>query len=394
MKIHYNKKNIYYIFLLLPFFFPATLGGVAYVVAILKVYKIIVGLMVIYFTLKQHEISLLLVLISCFYGVICLSALIHGLQIDNWIIEVLFLWLINYMTHDERSLRRFLRVYVNLYTILMLVNLFTMIAFPDGLYASSVYNLNWFLGYKNVIIRLLLPYLTLMLVRKVVDGRETNLTKSDKFLFGATIISILLSQSFNSLIGMAVFVFLVWRTKLKKTFRSYTISKAFALYCLTDFFVLKSNILSVFRNLIVNVLGRNASERARVAIWNRTIDMVSKSPLIGYGGITNEMYNFSFKISHPHNLLLYYFMLDGITGIAILFAVMIWTERTGVKNQTNKKMIINRLFAGMYIAYFAMGYMESLTGATMLIPMFLILYNINNMKIGSDDDESRLMHTI
>ena len=87
-------------------------------------------------------------------------------------------------------------------------------------------------------------------------------------------------------------------------------------------------------------------------------------------------------------------MLGGITGIAILFAVMIWTERTGLKNQTKKKILINSLFARMYIAYFAMGYMESLTGATMLIPMFVILYNINNMKIGSDDDESRLMHTI
>lgn len=393
MKIQYNKKNIYYLFLLLPFFFPATIGRLLYVGLIIKIYKVVVGVIVIFYTVKKHKISLFLILASCFYGIICLSALANGLQIDNWIIEVLFLWLINYLTHDEHSLRRFLRVYVKLNTVLMLVNLFTMILFPNGLYVSSAYNLNWFLGYKNVIVRLLLPYLTLMLTRNVINNQKVNLARSEKLLFGATIVSILLSQSFNSMIGISVFIFLIQASKSDRLFGKYSISKVFVLYCLTDFFMLKLNILPLFQNLI-NILEKNASGRARVAIWNHTLVMVSKSPFVGYGGITNEMYNFSFKISHPHNFLLYYLMLGGIMGIGIIFLVIFWTERKGMKNQVQEVVIINHLFAGMYIAFFAMGYLESLTGATMLIPMFVILYNINSMRIGSVNDESKLMYTI
>lgn len=393
-KIRYNKKDIYYLFLLLPFLFPSTIGSLPYIGTIIKVFKIIVGLVTVYYTLKRHRMSRLLVLMSLFYGVICLSALMHGLQIDNWIIEILFLWLIDFMTHNKKSLDRFLRVYVKLYSFLMLINLATMIAFPKGLYASSAYSLNWFLGYKNVIVRLLLPYLTLMLTQKVMNGKNTRLTKTEIILFALTIVSIILSQSFNSIIGMVLFALLLLRVKLNKPVGKYIITKIFAIYCVTDFIMLKSNILLLFQNLIVNVLGKNGSERARVAIWNRTLNMISKSPIIGYGGITNEMYNFAFKISHPHNLLLYYLMLGGVAGIIILFMTMLLVESEALKNRDTIFITVNKLFVAMYCAYFVMGYMESLTGATMMIPMLVILYNMNKMKMESGNNENRFMHTV
>lgn len=393
MKIKYNKKNLYCLILLLPFFFP-TIGGLDFITQIIKIYKILVGIIVIFHTVKKHEMSLHLILLSCFYGIICLSAVIHGHQIDSLIIDVLFLWLVNYMTYDARSLKRFIDVYEKLYTVLMFVNLATMLLFPKGLYSSSAYNLNWFLGYKNVIIRLLLPYLTLMLTKNVLNNQEIELPGKEKFYFTATLISILLTQSFNSLIGIVVFCLFVCAAKFDKIHAKFLISKAFVAYCITDFFVLKSGFLSLFQNLIINVLEKSASERGRIAIWQHTLNMISEAPYIGYGGITNEMYNFSFKISHPHNLMLYYLMLGGIVGIIILLVAMWMSEIKGIKNQTPMVKKINYLFAGMYIAFFAMGYMESLTGATMLIPMLAILYNINNSGLGSDRNESWFMYTV
>lgn len=393
MKIRYNKKNLYYLFLVLPFFFPTAFAGAA-VGTLIKGYKIIVGLIIVFYMLKKHEMSPLLLLLSSFYGIVCVSALWHGLEIDNWIIQILFLWLINYLTHDWQSLKRFLHIYVNLYSVLMLINLATMIIFPNGLYSSSAYNLNWFLGYKNVIIRLLLPYLALMLVENVIDNGTLKFTKTNKLLFAATIISILLSKSFNSWIGMAIFLILIWRIKANKPLTKYMIAKSFVLYCATDFAMLKLDFLSVFQNLIVNVLEKNASERGRLAIWNRTLELIPKSPFTGYGGITNEMYNIAFKVSHPHNLLLYYLMLGGIVGVIILLFSMILTEQTSEKRQEKKTIIVNRIIADLYVAYFAMGYLESLTGAIMMIPMLVVMYNINSMRMGSDADENRIMHTI
>mgnify|MGYP004516488373 CR=1 FL=1 len=393
MKIRYDKKNLYCLFLLLPFFSP-TVGGLEFITQIIKVYKILVGIIVIFYTIKKHEMSLHLILLSCFYGVICSSAVIHGHQIDSLVIDVLFLWLVNYMTYDVGSFKRFSNVYVKLYTVLMFVNLATMLLFPNGLYSSSAYNLNWFLGYKNVIIRLLLPYLTLMLTKNVLNNQKIELGGKEKIYFVATVISILLTQSFNSLIGIGVFCILICAAKFDKLHKKFLISKAFVIYCITDFVMLKSGFLSLFQNLIINVLEKSASERGRVAIWQHTLRMISESPLIGYGGITNEMYNFSFKISHPHNLMLYYLMLGGIIGMIVLFLAICLSESKGVKNQTPIVKKINYLFAGMYIAFFSMGYMESLTGATMLIPMLAILYNINNMELGSERDENRFMYTV
>ncbi len=393
MKIKYNKKNLYYLILLLPFFFP-TIGGLDFITQIIKFYKILVGIIVIFYTVKKHEMSLHLILLSCFYGIICLSAVIHGHQIDSLIIDILFLWLVNYMTYDEESLKRFINVYEKLYTVLMFVNLATMLLFPNGLYSSSVYNLNWFLGYKNVIIRLLLPYLTMMLTKNVLNKQEIELTGKEKIYFIATLVSILLTQSFNSLIGIVVFCLFVCAAKFGRIHKKFLISKAFVIYCITDFFVLKSSFLSLFQNVIINVLEKSASERGRIVIWQHTLHMVSESPFIGYGGITNEMYNFSFKISHPHNLMLYYLMLGGIIGIIVLLLAMWMSENKGIKNQVPMVKNINYIFAGMYIAFFTMGYMESLTGATMLIPMLVILYNINNMGLGSGKNESWVMYTV
>lgn len=392
MKI--RKISCYYLFLLFPFLFPATIGGLPLIGTVIKGYKIIAGLIAIYYTLKKHIMSRLVLVLSCFYGVICISALIHGLQIDNFIIDVLFLWLIDYLTHDKKSFSIFLQVYVGFYSVLMLINLATMVAFPKGLYASSAYNLNWFLGYKNVIIRLLLPYLTLMLTKKIVTNPNTKLSRKETFLCLATFVSIILSQSFNSLIGAVIYVLILWRNKSNERLGKNVITKAFTVYCITDFIMLKSNILSLFQNLIVNILDKNGSERARLAIWNHTLEMISKSPVIGYGGITNEMYNFAFRISHPHNLLLYYLMLGGVASIVILLIAMLCAEKAGKNVQSTKLIAINNLFTGMFCAYFSMGYMESLTGATMMIPMLVILYNLNMMGMEGDDDESRLMHTI
>ncbi len=378
MRIIIKKESLYYFLMLIPFFFPATFASLLHVGTIIKFLKILVGILVILQTIEKHRISFYLMIVIGFYVIICISAILHGLQFDNWLIDIVFILFINFLTCKKKSLICFLKVYVSLYTFMILINLGTMLLFPNGLYATTVYEMNWFLGYKNVIVRFLIPYITMYFtLKKLNNNTKLKLEKKDIFILIVVIVSVLISHSFNSIIGLVVYVILFFRLGKRKNLPNYIISKSFALYCILDLMLLKFNITALFKNFIVNVLERNSSEAARIAIWNRTIDLISKSPAIGYGGIENEMYNFTFNISHPHNLLLYYLMLAGVVGILLFFVAIIYVERAIQKQKDEQIKYVYQLFAISYIAFFSMGFMESLTGAVMFVPMLIVLYNVN-----------------
>lgn len=377
MRFEIKKESLYYLFILLPFFLPSMLNGYLYIGTIVTFLKFFVAVFVILKMLKRHRFSYVLIIITGFYMLICISAKLHGISFSEWLDDIILLWLIDLLTTNKKTLIYFLEAFVGLYTVWFLINLCTMIVFPNGLYANSMYELNWFLGYKNVMIRRLIPWVTMYFTLKILDNKaKYKLGKKDIFIFIVAILTILLSQSFNSIIGLTVYIILFIYLLNKKSLPNYIILKSFALYCIFDIIMIKFNFIELFQNFIGNVLDRSNSEAARVVIWERTLDWFAKSPAIGYGGVLNEMYNIGISVSHPHNLLLYYLMLAGIIGVFMLFCAIFFVEYQ-IKKITNEQIKkIYNLFAISYISFFSMGFLESLTGATMLIPMLIILYNI------------------
>lgn len=366
------KKNIIPLIMLLlifPFITPEFLLKIGSISSIVKVWKIVAGIFAIALLFKKRKINKILLILTLFYVIMIISAIINNNNVLDFLNGISFLWIISFFTDTKEKYEKFCTVYKVIMTIYVTINLFTMIVYPNGLYSTSAYELNWFLGYKNTLIRRILPYVIIILLNS--SDRKMKLYEKFGILFA--IASIILSKSFNGYIGMVTFIlpfFLL--QKFKKLSSKLSFSKIFLVYVVLDIVMLNTNILANFDNFIVNVLEKNGSMLGRSAIWSRTSSLIWNSPFIGYGGISPTYYSLTFNVSHPHNLLLYYLMLGGVASVCTLFTSFKVIDNSILTNHKVKTIIMC-----FYISMLSMGFLESLIGAIFFIPFISMFYNIN-----------------
>ena len=189
-----------------------------------------------------------------------------------------------------------------------------------------------------------------------------------------SILSILLSKSINNYIGVFVFfVALLIMKKSKFVKVKSKLTSIFVLYVILSIILLKTNLISNISYLINTVLNKYASMSGRFAIWDISMNLIKKSPIIGYGGLDPRYFsNFAISVSHPHNLLLYMFLQGGISCLILLYVTMRKIDKKCVNKNNN-----TNVFFAYYVSSFATGLLESLIGSTFLIPFLMVIYNIN-----------------
>ena len=363
-------KSLYYLFLILPFIFPTYLLTFSIIDNIVKIWKIIAVLLALPSAIYRKDFSPMLLLLTLFYFVLIVSSIIHNIFPIDWLISLSFLWIFDYMTKTYENRRIFFNVYIKVFSLFVIINLLTMFFYRSGLYSTEVYDLNWFLGYKNVLIRKVLPYITIVLVAS--QGRKKFWY--EKIGLVSSFISIILSTSINGILGLISFVLMVLYLKTKKNIQMFKLSNVFIGYGILDIIMLSTGFLSNFDYILYTKLDKHASLTGRFNIWDRTFSLIKVSPIIGYGFVASELYNFSFKISHPHNLLLYYMMIGGIVGLLVFLFSLFEVDKAMKKNINN---LTNKIFIASYFSYFITAFSESLVGAIFFIPFLLLIYNIN-----------------
>lgn len=378
-----SKITLGMLLLILPFMIPDSLIRIGSVGTVVRLWKIGVGAWGVLYACKKRKVSLLLVVLSLFHITIFISGMIHGRTSIDWLMYLALVWVVDFATGEERRRIKFFHLIINIGGLFIIINLISMLLFPDGLYSTAAYDLNWFLGYKNGIIRKSLPVLILLFVNALINNR--NLNKKEWIILIATGVSIIMSVSLNCYIGLLVFLVFAVLGYLGKLPKWVKLPVIFILYSVVDFVWVNTNIVTQFEHLI-SLLGKHASASGRVAIWERTLELIKQSPVYGYGGIQSSMYRFSFDISHPHNLLLYYFMLGGIIAVFLFFLTLCIVNNQMKKNTSDMAMMkINDIFIASYSAYFVMGLSESLIGAVFFIPFLVVVYNMNKDRSHMDD---------
>lgn len=385
MKITIKKEDIRCLLFIIPFLATDYFMRLDIVADIIKIWKVFVGIYAVIYVIRKKKVSYPLLLFSGMYLIITISSLYNGMFTLDPLMDLTFLWIVEYFSGNRQLTKRFFETFIAIGGILIIANFITMVLFPNGFYSTSVYNLNWLLGYKNVMIRRMIPILSCILANAEFCQRKLNLF--EKIVLISAIVSLLMSQSVNSIVGIIIFIVLYVLICIDRFPKKITLCKISTIYlCLCLVIFSMGNFISTFNYLLVEVLDKNASVRARIAIWSRSIELILESPLIGYGNIDSIMYSFSFNVSHPHNLLLYYLMLGGVVGVGIwVIGIIIIDKNSRIVSKVYRGRI-NQIFLASYIVYFALGLLESLVGAIGFIPFMLLMYNINKNSIVNYDD--------
>lgn len=383
MKINlYNNKYLVG-FMLLIFVMPAYFLRIPIALAIYRYLGFACLIILLLFAIKDRKISASFIWIYGFFGMSLLATLINRGDVWLFICEnyasfalcILFALMLDKNPKALLSATKVLDIYVY-------INLLTMLIFPKGIYIVTN-EPHWFLGYKNILSRIMLPIICLALVRAYYFFGRIKL--STVILIVCAAATIIIAGSVTALIGFAVFaLFLILfhrKTTLPKIFSLFTglFVTAAAFLVLILF-----NVQNYFSFIIETVLGRDLTLTNRIAVWQMALNKISHKLIAGYGYLSGNQYVEMFgrdTYTHPHNYYLYILMTGGILLAIILIMGYFYANRV---LRRSISAVPSKIIMFTLIAFLIMGIAESLVSTALMYPILVLAMNADKLKYQDD----------
>lgn len=385
-----NSKNIYLTELIfgnklltamffLPIIKPVYVYQISWLSTIfdwLLVYTLLVSAMLI--VMHKFAFSKPVIIIGLFYFVLFVSTILNHGDLNSLLASVLrpllLLIGINYAVKDRS--KKVIYVLCFLLEVVIYINFLTIIFYPNGLYVSVTDNSyaseNWFMGFKNIHIRTMLPAVTLCCSISYRDKGKQSLRSIALAL--VVLISSILVKSSTAIVGISIYIVLLFLFQFKCISKIINIRRIIICVILIIIGIRVFNIQNIFEFLITGVFGKDLTLHNRLELWSNSISEIIRHPLLGIGiKPLSYMYQ-NIGASHSHNYYIYTLLTTGIIGFAIIIYFYI---SVGSMLMKNKEVKAAKCFQAMIIAFLFMGISESLTSATLLYPMLVMAYDIN-----------------
>ena len=318
---------------------------------------------------QKKRLSGAMIALFALEGWMSVDVLIHqGLSKPAFlgIVSVLVVgMLIETMMSRERA-AELLNAFLLLYEILIGLNFLTMLIWPKGLYytPSELWD-NWFLGYRNMFLFYFAPALSLELLNRHRTGKAARMN----VVTAVCTVSMALSGSATGMIAIAVFDVLyithLYRVKLCNilTVTVAALAANVSIVCL--------NVQQYLAPLFA-LIGREVNFTGRTTIWERTIALIQKQPLLGYGMQSEEVRGATAGLwsgVKAHNFFLEQQYCFGIIG-TVLFLAFLGVLIVGLhRNRTHPYAA--SLCLGM-ICYYLLMMMESHINQIPMMSFFFI----------------------
>lgn len=379
----YNNKYLVS-FMLLVYFIPAYFSRN---LLILNIYKVlgfaclfILFLFVIKEVIKEKKTSLPFIWIYGFYGTILLSTVINRGDVlafiyDNYASFSLCILFALMLKKNPKILLKATKVL----DIFVYINFATMLIFPKGMYVVTN-EAHWFLGYKNIMSRIMLPIICLALIRAYYFFGKLKLNTI--ILLVCVIITLIFAGSATALIGFTVFALFLFffHHKTKKLPKFFSLFTGLIVTVAAFLLLFLFNFQKYFSFLIEFILGKDLTLTNRIAVWQMALEKISHKPFLGYGYLSSNEYVEMFgraTYTHPHNYYLYIFMTGGILLAAILFIGFFYANKT-LKSSIDT--IYSKIIMFTLIAFLVMGITESLVSTVLLYPILILAMNADKLK--------------
>lgn len=320
---------IIYIFLLIPFF------RITYLVVmypqtelVYKIWQIISILIIFIILMKYGKYSKFLNYFIVYFILLMLSTVLNNADIPGCIFLAIrtigLCMIVDYGIKKDAKV--FLSAFEFFLSVLVYINLISVIIFKDGMYVNSTvgYTENWILGYRNLHILYILPAILVSFINSYY--KEGKLTIRNYILLIASYLSIYLVKSGTSLIGMTIIVGLLILNNIFKKIKLLNIKNYFLVYIISFLAVVIFRIQNLFEYIIVDVLNRDLTLTGRIYIWDYVIEFIKERPILGYGVEDSilRLNKTSFMVStHAHDQILEIIYKSGIVGSSIYFIILI-----------------------------------------------------------------------
>ncbi|WP_419060645.1 O-antigen ligase family protein [Enteroscipio rubneri] len=227
------------------------------------------------------------------------------------------------MVRDEGQLRELIAAATYTLFLYLVVNLITMILWPDGI----VENL-FFLGMRTRVTEVVFVAIAATVYLDYVEGRRLSVRTVAVAL--VAIAQFVLKDVVTAYVGVAVLAIGLVFCKFLNVRNSGKAFKVIFIACIgLSIALCFYHAQYLFKDFIENVLNRSVSLSYREGIWNVGISLFGSSPLFGYGIVDDGNHiqiaqSWAVESWQAHNNLLQ-ILLDGGLVALVCFSAFVWS---------------------------------------------------------------------
>lgn len=316
-----NLVYILYVVFFLPTVVTGALGPLESVIDLLRIGSVILA---IYLLFRMGKPSKALLFLSIY---VALSAFVTGLRtfsasnLIRWIAIYLDIFTVAVFTEYllRRDSNKYLVVMETVLGIGMLLNVASVLFFPDGLTRvaneAGVYFPYYFYDYDN---HFLIKYVPMLAVIYIND--ESRAVKRTFLALILCLLSVIVTGSVTSIVALLLVLIGYMCIKMIPA-TLLNIRKVWIVYvCVSALIILFTS--NDFLMSIITSVGKAASFGKRTSMWATAMEMVKDHLFLGTGVLDTLEMRYYFGFATLHNTLLNILLWSGVAGFA-LYSLMV-----------------------------------------------------------------------
>ena len=396
-EIKFNIWSIVFFIMILPSLLPTYLWRFQYISLICRIIRymslfLMLYILILKIILKREKPSLVLILILIAIISLGISTKLSSTgEMSKYISSaiVILCTILVFEWGIKKRAQLFIKSLLFMLECWIVINLFTIILFPQGLYKAGSYSSNYFLGYDNTHIRihilaLTISYIYSFSINKKLSFRTIALyvisLLSNFTVFSATgIIAILLW-------GICIFFITINDKKgICKKLDIFNIKSSLIGGIIGSFILVGISSNSTFSYIVENIFGKDMTLSGRTYIWINSIEAINKSLVWGYGyeqdnAISMRLVKQIGFGTSPHN---FYLELLYNGGIILLIIVILIYLLMSKKLSEYKNLSMVKGVALSLLVISIMGIVEPQFNINLII-LWVITYNLDTIIKNSD----------
>lgn len=364
------------IVIMLAFLFlvrPQCVDGNELIDKIFMIVEVLISLIVFFVfffeTILRRKCSVIMIGICTFVFFMALSTLINHGSIYRGASYLLPLFSVSAMSdiilrRDPKKLIDSLSI---LFGIYVLINLFVVILFPDGIYIQKPYRFpGFFISADNWFSTIMLPACMFSFFAAVRCNTRFHIIWA-AIIYFVSLFTIFIRWAVTPIIGTVLYtiLFLLWYAFSNKHRRSFTrIFNSYSLFIFAAVIfvgIVFFSIQNLFAPIIEDILHKSLTFTGRTEIWSAEIQYILESPFLGHGfqirenGFLVFVQEIGYSIG-SHNYILAVLSAGGLISlIFLLFAIV----SSIYKLYQQKGTIISYLISSMISIFLIMMIMEN-----------------------------------
>ncbi len=364
MKHKIKINNLIYILLLFPFIEPLLFKEEMFYAIdnIYKVYKIISFLIIFVlfikkvikegFKIKNNSIVYLIVLLET---LLLITTIINKGSISSYIgpaISVVSLSLLTYIFFGKLK-DDFIKINYMYLGILMILNLLSIILFPNGINRTIGGSAIYFLGIDNRFIFFYIPLIYFAMSYSFIKYKKLNI--SSIIIILICLFTTMYFWSVGAFMGLLIIAISFVLCERFKCVRKIKLSTLAIFIIVLNILIVHFHIQDYFSDFIINVLKKDITFSGRTRVWDSALYLFKTSPIIGIGvhptSFFAQYYN---GVGHAHNVFLNYLVNCGAIGLGIYFSILFSLSKS-VKQISDEQIRVLSSIVAFTILFLSIG---------------------------------------